>query len=331
MSYETGTDMIIARMHSEMHKMKLGLGVIVEVSLLLALACTQNPDEALISAANSTPAETCPAKTATATRLRFGVIRYGSSTYIHAGYEPLVRYLQEHLGMPVDLVVVEHYDSIVSALARREMDLAFLTPVAYVKAKEKDTCLQTLATRVQDGAFHYAGYVVTRRDAGFSDLRQLAGKRIALVAPSSASGYVFPMQQMIAAGLDPKKDFANILFVGDHSAVLRAVVEGRADAGATWSKALQIEGQAGLDIGSLQILGITGHIPNDVMVARSDLDSVLIARVMTIMLGLNTMTDKGREALSLMFDVNGFVAVDDAFYDSVRQTMSALRRAGVSL
>jgi len=305
--------------------------VFAGVSFLLTLACTRSSDETLNPAVTPVVSDTCPARTASVTSLRFGVIRYGSSTYIHAGYEPIAEYLQERLGMPVELVVVEHYDSLMTALDRHEMDVGFMTPVAYVKARKKNACLQLLSTRIQDGASHYTGYVITRRDAGFSSLKDLAGKRIAFVEPSSASGYVFAMELLLRAGLDPSKDFANIMFLGDHAAVLRAVVEGHADAGATWSKALEIEGHSGVDIGSLRILGITERIPNDVLVARSDLDYQLTERIRNIMLGLNTMTKEGRRALSLMFDVNGFVSVDDSFYDGIRQTLTTLRRMGVSL
>ena len=298
--------------------------------LLLSLSCARPPREADVPPPAPTLAPACPTRTVTVPRLRFGVIRYGSTEYIHAGYEPVISYLQTRLGIPVDLVVVEHYDSLVAALDRHELDAGFLTPVAYVKAHEKDPCLMPLTTRVQDGLFHYNGYIVTRRDAGFSDLRQLAGRKIAFVAPSSASGYVFAMHRLITAGLQPDRDFGNILFMGDHSAVLRAVLERRADAGATWSKALEIEAHAGQDIGALQILGITGRIPNDVLVVRTDLDARLVDQIRSTMLGLNTMTSEGREALRLMFDVQGFVAVDDDFYEPVRSTLAQLRRTGVS-
>lgn len=252
---------------------------------------------------------------------------WGSRDSLDA-YAPVARFLASRIGIEVELIPIEHYDDLVEKLSRGDVDLAKLPPLAYVKAHEQIPCLRLLRTMVVDGAVHYSGYVIVRRDSPITDLGALAGKRIAFVERSSASGYLFPLGRLMSAGLSPGLDFTNAIFLGSHDAVIRAVLEGRVDAGATFQGALKSARMKEIDTGSLRVLGVTGRIPLDALVARPGLESGLVEAVSQALDELNNTSETGRKALGGLQYVNGWVPTSDSFYGPVREVLSKVRALG---
>jgi len=209
----------------------------------------------------------------------------------------------------------------VRAIEAQTVDLALLPPIAYAELKAVVPCLHLLRARVTEGTMHYSGYVIASKESRFKDVASLAGSRIAFVSPRSASGYVFARAALIDAGLDPHHDFVNARFLGTHEAVIRAVLSGEADAGATFYAGLQEARSAGIDTAGLRILAITKAIPTDALVARPDLSPAMISRILGSFDAMNTSEPSGRRALSGLPTVNGWVPTRDSFYDSVRDTL----------
>jgi ABC-type phosphate/phosphonate transport system substrate-binding protein len=131
-----------------------------------------------------------------------------------------------------------------------------------------------------------------------------------------------PLARLIAEKIDPGAIQAR--FLGDHLAVIRAVLAGEVEAGASYFAGLAAARRKGLDTGSLRVLAVTGRIPLDAVVARPDLDRDVAAQVASILAGTNGTTAEGRQILSQLVDVDGFVPSDDSFYDPVRQIVSAV-------
>ena len=78
-------------------------------------------------------------------------------------------------------------------------------------------------------------------------IQDLKGLNVAWVEQTSAAGYLFPRAALLQAGLKPAELFKTETFVGDHAAVCKAVLDGKADVGATYAddrgeNAMQIDG-----------------------------------------------------------------------------------------
>jgi ABC-type phosphate/phosphonate transport system substrate-binding protein len=73
----------------------------------------------------------------------------------------------------------------------------------------------------------YSSFIVTRRTERGDRLRDFAGRRFAFNSLDSLSGYVVPISEMRAEGLNPQA--AAWLETGSHRASLQAVAEDRAD------------------------------------------------------------------------------------------------------
>lgn len=307
------------------------LRALLLTTLLWVPGCPDLPAQAergVRAIATSGPPPECPGGSLTPRTLRMGLGGFWGSKDSLDAYAPVAGFLSTRIGVPVELVPIEHYDDLVDKLSRGDVDVAKLPPLAYVKAHEKIPCLRLLRTMVVDGAVHYSGYVIVRRDSPVTDLRDLAGKRIAFVERSSASGYLFPLARLVSAGLSPGPDFNGALFLGSHEAVIRAVLDGTVDAGATFQGALKSARMKEIDTGSLRVLGVTGRIPLDALVVRPGLESGLVGAVTSALDALNNTSEKGRKALGGLQYVNGWVPTSDAFYGAVREVLSEVRALG---
>jgi phosphate/phosphite/phosphonate ABC transporter binding protein len=125
------------------------------------------------------------------------------------------------------------YSTLVDALCEDEIELAWLPPVAYLRARKLGS-VHLLLGIAPSSRVSYGSALVASERAGIETLAAVRGKRVAWVDVWSASGYLMPRGVLRLAGIDPDHAFASQGFVGSHAAVLDAVEEGRADLGATY-------------------------------------------------------------------------------------------------
>ena len=158
------------------------------------------------------------------------------------------------------------------------------------------------------GTSQFHSVIIVRADARVRTPTGPGGKRAAWVDKHSAAGYVLARIQLAALGLDPRTAFAEERFYGSHEAVVRAVVGGRADFGATYARPRPIRravvNGAWADLpgaeAATRVLLTFGSVPNDVIVARSSLPEEVREKVTRALLGI-------------CHDVNGGLLVRDLF------------------
>ena len=255
-------------------------------------------------------------------RIRFGLVGFWGDTGQGDAFQPMRGFLEARVGVPVDLVCASRYDELVDWVAEGRIEVALVPPLAYVKANVRIPCLHLLRTMVIAGSVHYSGYLLVRSDSPITRARDLAGRRIAFVEPASASGYLFARRYLEQEGFDVARDLRGTPFLGSHDAVLRAVLSGEVDAGASFEGALRRARGIGIDTASLRILAITGRIPLDALVAVPDLDPGLIERIQAALDDLNTTNPEGRSALAGL-DIVGWARSDDSLYDEIRKVLPA--------
>ncbi len=161
-------------------------------------------------------------------------------------WEAMRDYFRE-AGVPIDYVLFSNYDRQVHALLAHQIDIAWNTNLAWVKVHRRTGgACQALAMRDVDARF--TTVFISRADSGIRTLADLRGKRLALGSADSAQAAILPLHYLDQAGINATSDLTLLRFdvdVGKHGdtgtselEVLRAVQEGRADAGAlaesTW-------------------------------------------------------------------------------------------------
>ena len=105
--------------------------------------------------------------------------------------------------------------------------IAWMPPLMHVRAAHKGALLACVSQR--DGALTYRAALLVRADSDAPRVPSLRGARAAWADPYSASGYLFPQLHLLAAGIDPRYDFASESYYGSAAAACRAVVDGDAD------------------------------------------------------------------------------------------------------
>jgi len=97
----------------------------------------------------------------------------------------------------------------------------------------------------------FGGVIFTRADrADINTLEDLNGLAFAAVNENSLGGWHAALREIIAAGIEPEKDFRNIIFKGTHDQVALAVLNGEVDAGTVRSSQLErmsVEGLLNLE------------------------------------------------------------------------------------
>ena len=125
------------------------------------------------------------------------------------------------------LVRVPTYADLVDALAEKRVDIAWLAPMAYARARQLGALglFEVARTGRRDPRALLVG-----RSPRVKTLGDLDGARAAWVDPWSTSGYALQRRELVKGGFDLSR-FSTQAFLGSHEAVGVALASGRADVG----------------------------------------------------------------------------------------------------
>jgi len=149
------------------------------------------------------------------------------------------------------------------------------------------------------------------------------GKTIAFTSATSTSGAVFPTLQLLNLGIDIEND-VTYSYLGSHTDTVGAVYNGDFDIGLSFDDARRNIRKDSPDVGSKVIVfNITDEIPNDVVVARTELPEDLRQAVYDA-------TEKfldTEEGVALFDEIYGWTGIrpaTDSDFDVVREAAAAL-------
>ncbi|MDB4944216.1 MAG: Phosphonate transporter phosphate-binding periplasmic component [Labilithrix sp.] len=266
--------------------------------------------------------------------LVFGYAAHGASTLVRERVAELSRALGELAGAEIAVFEATSYEDLARAIVRGDVDFAWLPPLAFIALERRHAVVPLVSSeRGGDTAFYSA--IIVRADSGLVETDGLAGARAAWVDPYSASGYVVPRVGLAAVGVDPRVAFSEERFYHSHEAVVRAVVSGRADFGATFAgvnaDALITRG-SWLDVEGadevVRVLVRFGAIPGDVVAATSDLAAERRDALTRGLLALSR-TRQHRRLLTDAFGVDEFRRWVSAGYDALRRLAEDASKRGL--
>ena len=260
--------------------------------------------------------------------LRMAVPPYYAAQLAAGSAAALERYLEESCGFDVDLTASAAYDQrVVEQLRNGALDVAELSPYQYADARRGKAPLVPLAATVARGSASYGSYLVVKAGSSLHTVDDLRGGkrlRLALVAPLSTSGYALPLFFLLDHGIAVGQD-VELVQSGSHPASMAALLEGKVDVAAVSSDLLI--GNVGL-AGQFAVLAKVGRMPNDVVVARADLDPAALRLVERALLRLSIHDPQARAALRAFSPVDGFMPVPPGHYDEIAAL--AERAAGMT-
>ncbi len=253
----------------------------------------------------------------------------GEMERVAAGAKAIADLLYDETGLYFKTSVATEYAGVIEALKSDppEAHLASLATFAYVLAADMGVAEAELVS-VRFGSPTYNGQIIVRKDSGINTVADLQGKSFARPDPLSASGWIIPMLTMRAAGVDPDTGLSRVVDAGSHEAVVAAVFNGDADAGATYVDARsRIEADFPTVMEDIIVIAITEDIPNDGVQFHPSISAEMRETIVAALLAI-VATDEGVEALKTAYQWNDLARHDDTFYDPFRQVLQA---AGLSI
>jgi phosphonate transport system substrate-binding protein len=230
-------------------------------------------------------------------------------------------YLSKTLGSEVTVQIFPNTEDLSAALADGKVQMAWITPLAFVRANQKNSDVIGLMKAVrQGGGLTYRAAFIVKKDSPLKALADLKGKKVAWVSKSSTSGYLFAKELIRAAGENPDTFFSSENFAGDHPSVCRAVRSGTADVGATFAaepapnKPLVPNGceDAG-PVSDFTVVASSKDLPNEVIAAGPSFD-LRRQNEVTVAFAKMSKNDDGKTVLKDGFRVEAWaIAVDGDF------------------
>ena len=165
-------------------------------------------------------------------------------------WEGMRRYFHEEANLPVEVVLFQSYEAQVLALLAQSgevvprIDIAWNTNLAFLQSDEwSDHACRPLAMRDTD--LGWMTKIVSGNGGPVSTLDDLRGRTLAVGSRDSGHAAILPIHFLEQQGLHEGRDYRALRFnsdVGKHGdtgtsevEVVRAVLDGRADAGAIGS------------------------------------------------------------------------------------------------
>ncbi len=230
--------------------------------------------------------------------LRVTAIPDESPTELARKAAPLVKYLEARLGMKVEFTPVTDYAAAVETLVNRKVDLAWFGGFTFVQANVRSGGrVVPLVQREEDTRFRS---VFITGDASIKALADLKGKDVSFGSASSTSGHLMPRSALLAAGIDPDRDFRRVAFSGAHDATIAAVASGKVQAGAlnvsVWDKFVA---EKKVDSAQVRAFYTTPPFYDYNWTVHADMPSALREKLKDAFLALDRDTPESREILDL--------------------------------
>jgi phosphonate transport system substrate-binding protein len=230
-------------------------------------------------------------------------------------YQPLVRYLNERLGLPnVELVfeASRSYGAFEAKLYAGQYHFALPNPYQTIMALEHGYSVIGKMDNDED----FRGVIVLRKDSPIKTPRDLKGKTISFPAPTALAATMMPQLFLAKHGLNIVTDFES-RYVGAQESVLMDVFMGRSAAGATWPlpwRKFQQERPEAAE--ALRVQWTTDSLPSNGVAVRNDTPRQLVERVSTLLFSLQE-TPEGRSVLNLL-QIPRFAPASRETYEPVR-------------
>lgn len=249
----------------------------------------------------------------------------------------LCRVLGDAVGLDVAPMRVSSYGALERAILEGRASFGWFPPVILARL-ELSGRVVPIAQCVRGGAASYHACLFAHAQSKITTLEDVKGARAVWVDRSSAAGYVFPRLLLAAHGVDPTTAFSQETFAQSHAEVVRAVVEGSADVGATFAT-IQADGKImrggwtdpdGSNARPIKVIATFGPIPNDAMAASTALDAeVRDALARAAIAATRRLSLKS--ALRHLFGAEALAPVAEDTYAEMRGLVAKALKTGVVL
>lgn len=200
--------------------------------------------------------------------IKVAVLPLYSPLTIYKRYDPLMRYLSEKTGYEFKLVIPQNFEEFIEIVSKGKVHFSYQNPYVF-SIIAKNYPIRPLGITVGEdcsseegicGSEKFRGVIITRKDSNIHKLIDLKGKKIMIVSPTSAGGYLSQKLYLEKKGFNLDRDF-KLIDAKRQEKVIIGVYKGEADAGFIREAALSIVANE-VDISKIKILDYGEYLPN---------------------------------------------------------------------
>jgi phosphonate transport system substrate-binding protein len=290
-------------------------------SAVLLAACGQSASSAGPGGAGADP-----------DTLVFAAVPSEQTTSLRQNYQPVLDMLARETGKKVEFRQVTNYAAVIEGQLSGQIQIAQYGPLAFVLAQSKGAAINAVGVGIsaKGASPGYRSYAITKAGSPISSIKDVAGKKVCFVDPTSTSGYLYPSAALLRDGIDPATGVQPI-FTGSHDASALEVAAGRCDAGFAQDSIVETmstrSGQ--LKPGELTTVWKSDIIPGAPIAISDSLSPQLQAKLTeAVQTKANADYLKSNGYCSGACKVGegwGYASADNAFYDSIRQVCEATK------
>jgi phosphonate transport system substrate-binding protein len=231
--------------------------------------------------------------------LRVTTIPEEAATEQMRKFGPIVKYLEQKMGMKVEFTPVSDYPAAVETLVNKNIELAWLGGFTFVQAQNRSGGkIIPIAQREEDTRFQ--SVFIAKTDSGIKTLADLKGKQVSFGSQSSTSGHLMPRSFLLQANIDPDRDFKRVAYSGAHDATIASVVSGKVEAAAlditVWQKFVK---ENKVDTQAVNVFYTTPGYFNYNWSVHADMPVALREKLTKALTDLDPATAQGKEILDL--------------------------------
>jgi phosphate/phosphite/phosphonate ABC transporter binding protein len=231
--------------------------------------------------------------------------------------EPIRKHLERQTGHPVEFVYAESYHDLSERLLSGRIAYAAMPPALFVRTQTREPRIRSLVLKMVGGNSGSDGVLLAADSSGIEAVADLKGHTLCVPDKESTTGMLFPRVAAHKAGFDLLKD-VTLVFSGNHLAVLRDLTTGKCQAGATYTAALLTAVTQGIDVTMLRQVAITGHSPQDSIVAGPNVAAADADALLQALLRYHPPSDRPAGS-GAMERISGFTVARPEDYASVRE------------
>ena len=230
---------------------------------------------------------------------------------------PLTNYLSGKIGQPVNFRASPNLNSAVEDLGMNTTQIAYLTPAAYLEAREKYAAIP-LVNPLSKGKGTFTLMIAVQKDSPIKTIHDLRGKKFAFGDKKAK------LQPAVVENAGIKlEEFASYEYLNHYDNIAKAVINGDFDAGIVKDTTAEKFASQGL-----RIIHTSTPLPSYIFAVNKNLPPKTIAKLKNAMLELKADTEENKAILTaLEKGYDGFEAASDKDFDGIRKLLGQAKAA----
>ncbi len=225
---------------------------------------------------------------------------------------PLTKYLSIKTGLNVNFHASPNLGSAVEDLGTNTTQIAYLTPAAYLEARDKYAAIP-LVNPLNKGKGSFTLMIAVQKDSPIKTMSDLRGKKFAFGDKKAK------LQPAVVESAGIKLvDFASYDYLNHYDNIAKAVINGDFDAGILKDTVAEKFASQGI-----RVIHTSPALPSYVFAVNKNLPPKTIAKLKNAMLALKPDTEANKAILTALEQgYDGFEAANDKDFDGIRKLLA---------